>query len=68
MYYAVEKSNITKLPDHGAALSFVRKGVNSETEIYRMPRGWRGPKPLDPEIIVRQGTAMDVHFRRNATV
>lgn len=68
MYYAVENSKITKLPTHGAALSFVRKGASPETEVYRMPRGWRGPKPLDPEIIVRQGTAMDVHFRRNAAV
>ena len=67
MYYAVENSKITKLPDYGAALSFVRKGVSPETEVYRMPRGWRGPKPLDPQTIVQRGTAMDVHFGRNGS-
>lgn len=70
MYYAIDtySLSITKLADRAAALKFVKRGVNSSTEIYRMPKGWRSPTRINPEnmalIIAIQGKAMDVHFRR----
>ena len=63
MYYAIAGSTIIPLVDRNAALRFASNELRPETEIYRMPKGWRGPKPLDKERIETQGTAMDVHFQ-----
>lgn len=69
MYYAIDSHSfvMTKLTDRAEALRFVRNGVNSSTEVYRMPNGWRAPKLTNPEmvasIIIAQGKAMDVHFK-----
>lgn len=67
MYYAICKDKVAKLATRSATLAFIAKtGRDEIKEIYKMPRGWRCVKRLEPEvmasIITRQGTPQDIHF------
>jgi len=68
MYFAIEtKPNstmITKIASRAGALAFVRRGFSPETEMYRMPKGWRSPNPLTAQIIIEQGCSLNIHFKR----